>query len=397
MLWIKLRPFTKRPWLNSSNFTYFVKRMAKKPHILIISSWYPSSENANLGNFVQRQASLLAKEYRVTVLNTIGDSNCKTFIVNEETSSDFKEIVVIHPRSNSPFIRKKQEREALKKGLNIISQVDLVIGNVALSKARQFIRAKKHFNCPLIYIEHGSYFRKEKKKDWSILNRFLFKSLIKNSNKIVAVSEVLKNDMLAYCNSEIEVIGNHIDENLFSLKDKKKNRTTRFLHVSTLDPATKNPQGIIDSCLALHKKGLEFNLTIICDTDYSIWKIKAHESGLENVIQFVGPIEWKETVNYYHQSDAFLLFSNYETFSIVLLEALMTGTPVITTKVGIAHNFKKNHGIIVETKNDLTEAMEQFIKAGFTYSPNALREFGMQYSEEAILSKWKTLIEPHVR
>ena len=371
--------------------------MAKKPHILILSSWYPSPENPQLGNFVQRQATLLAKEYRVTVLNTIGDSNCKSYIFNEGTSSDFEEIVMIHPKSNSPFIRKKQERVALRKGLNMINQVDLVIGNIALSKARQFIRAKKHFNCPLIYIEHGSYFRKEKKNDWSIVNRFLFKSLVKNSDRIVAVSEVLKNDMLDHCNSEIEVIGNHVNKNLFSLKDKKKNKTTQFLHVSTLDPATKNPQGIIDSCQALHKKGLEFNLTIICDTDYSVWKTKAYELGLENVIQFLGPIEWKETVSHYHQADAFILFSNYETFSIVLLEALMTGTPIISTKVGIAQNFESKHGIIVETKNDLTETMEKFIQTGFTYSPNTLREFGMQYSEEAILSKWKTLIESHVR
>lgn len=371
--------------------------MAKKVHILILSSWYPSPENPHLGNFVQRHAALLSNKYRITVLNTIADSNCNDYMFIEGTSSDFEEITVLHPKSSSPLIRKKQGRVALRKGLNMINHVDLVIGNIALSKGRQFIRAKKHFNCPLIYIEHGSYFRKEKKSNWSIFNRFLFKALVKNSDKIVAVSEVLKKDMMSYCNSEIEVIGNHVDKNLFSLQEKKKNIITQFLHISTLDPATKNPLGIIDSCLALFNQGLEFNLTIVCDTDYSIWKNKVHELGLEKVIQFKGPIEWEETINYYHQADAFLLFSNYETFSIVLLEALMTGTPVITTKVGIAHNLESKHGVIVKTNNDLTKAMEQFIKTGFTYSPNALRDFAMQYSEEKVLSKWMKLIEANVR
>lgn len=370
--------------------------MASKPHILILSSWYPNKQNPQLGNFVQRHAGLLAKEYNVTVLNTVADSNCKSYIFNDGTSSEFNEVIVVHPKSNSLFKRKKEERVALRKGLNMIKNVDLVVGHIALSKGRQFTRAKKHFNCPLIYIEHGSYFRKEKKNNWRIYDRFIFNSLVKNSDSIIAVSEILKNDMKSVCSAKIEVIGNHVNEKTFSLKEKKRNELTQFLHVSTLDPDTKNPQGIIDACHLLQKSGLKFKLTIICDGNFTPWQSQVAAKGLDNVIQFIGPVEWETTVSYYQSADAFILNSDYETFSIVLIESLMTGTPLITKRVGVAAELSKTHGIIIQNNGELITAMQQFIESGFTYSPKKLRDFGLQYSEEKILSKWRSLIASHV-
>ena len=52
-------------------------------HILILSSWLPSKKHPFLGNFVIRQAELLAKNYRVTIINciesaTINQIECTT-------------------------------------------------------------------------------------------------------------------------------------------------------------------------------------------------------------------------------------------------------------------------------------------------------------------------------
>ena len=43
--------------------------MQQKPlHILFLASWYPSTANATLGNFIQRHAEAVALTHKVTVV-----------------------------------------------------------------------------------------------------------------------------------------------------------------------------------------------------------------------------------------------------------------------------------------------------------------------------------------
>ena len=369
-------------------------------HILLISSWYPNEQKPFLGNFIQRQSELLATKYKVTVIDTISDSNLNDIQLNSVNKGNLTEVQVKHPRGRHIFQRRKHQKKALKTAMEGIGKVDLVIGSILLPKGLQFIQAKKHFACPLIYIEHGSYFRPEVSESWKQIYRLIWKKVSFNVDAIVAVSEFLKKDLQGFFpKHKINVIGNHVDLKLFEAKEKTGNDKTQFLHVSTLDFQTKKPEGIIEACEKLKSKSDNFNLTIVCDEDISEWEELVAKKNLKSNITFVGPLEWKELVPYYQQADAFVLFSTYETFSIVLVEAWLTGTPTITTPVGVAWSMPESNGMIVSQNNsdELADSMLKFINNEIQFNSSEIREHAKQFGSEKILIQWMELIEQYVK
>lgn len=362
-------------------------------HILILSSWLPSAEHPFLGNFIERQALLLSKKYRVTIVNTISLAETKEIIVSS-SDNGYTLINSFYPRKKNPFLRKYFEKKALNRALNVVNKVDVIIGAILLPKGWQFIRSKKKLNAPLIYVEHGSFFRKEALDYWRHIDFFQKRQIERYADSIVAVSDFLKRDMqLVFDKSKIDVIGNHVDLALFDVKPKKVGSVIQFLHVSTLDPQTKNVQGIIDACEILKSRGKAFELTIVSDEDYSTWQEKVENKGLTNEIRFVGPLKWEEVAQYYHEADAFILNSTYETFSIVVAEAWATGTPVISTPVGIARELPSTLGMQINLNDPLglAEAMINFDPSLFNVE--TIRYAAKQFDGTLILDKWITKIE----
>ena len=367
-----------------------------RKHILLLSSWYPNRFAPFLGNFVQRQAEILAKDFKVTVLYVVADSTISVREWNITERENLTEKIIYHPKGTHFFSRKKERDAAFLEGLQSIENVDLIHGHVLLPNCYLFLRAKNKFNCPLIITEHGSYFRKEKRKKWDLKEKFLLKLVRKNIDQLVAVSEILRQDLQVYFNTEeIIIIPNPTNTALFFPVEKSKNETFEFLHISTLDTSVKNPVGILDAIELLYDKGYtNYRFTIISDeSSLELQKI-AKEKGIEQLVSFVGPLHQKDLVSYYQKSDAFVLFSDYETFSIVLTEAWACGIPTITTPVGIAQRMPEYLGIEVKQKDSLglAIALEKLLN-GMEFNSNLIREYATQFSDETVLQQLKNLYQ----
>ncbi len=367
--------------------------MPKVRHILYLSSWYPNKYQTTVGNFVRRQACLLAEEYQVTVIHTVASDLETEFSTEIKEQDGIKEILVYHPRGKSPWRKRKYQRKALRMATANISNVDLVFSQILLPKAMQFVAAKKRFNCPWIHIEQGSYFRPEVWKTWPRIQKAMAKMAIKHVDRFLAVSEFLRKDLTKiFPSTEIDLITNHVNTELF-VPSPKTNITKKFLHVSTLDPNTKNPGGIIEACRIVKEAGFEFELTFVSDGDKEHWMDMVKSHNLEDQIRFEGTKSWEDLPAFYQQSDAFILNSIYETFSIVIAEAWCTGTPVISTPVGIAHDLPEELGI--QTKlydfQSIANAMIQIIK-GKTFDSEYIRQKGLTYNSNAVLKDLKNII-----
>ncbi len=371
--------------------------MKEKKHILLISSWYPNPEKPFLGNFVKRQAELLSKHYQVTVINTIGQDAISTFETKIIEENGVNEVQVFFPKKIALLKKRKTQLRAFQLGLEKVESVDVIIGEIALPKSWQFVLAKKKFKCPLVYMDQGSYYRTEIRQQWNFVDKFLMWKLKKNADCVIAVSEFLKKDMQeVFTKQEINVIGNHIDTDLFSLSPTKNNDKTHFLHISTLDENTKNPIGMINAIEKLSFLTGEFKFTFVCDETIDKWQKLIFEKGLQEYVEFVGPLQWEETVAYYHKADAFVLFSVYETFSVVLAESFATGTPVLSTPVGIANGMNEGLGILVESESELCDAMFSIVKKQRTFDANAIRSYGLNFSEDLVLEKWISILSQYV-
>lgn len=361
-------------------------------HILFLSSWYPTRRKPFLGNFIQRQAKLLATEFKVTVLHLSSDNNLKAYETEINEEGNFREIIIYHPKGKNIFSKYYYLKCAFKRGLELIEKVDYIQGNILFPKGIQFSWAKKHFNCPLIFMEHSSTFNHK----LNFRDRYSLNIIKPKIDKIIAVSEVLKNELIPYFNeNKINIVPNHINTKLFQPVVKEEKNKTEFLHISTLDENIKNPKGMIDACkLLIDQEIFDFHFTILSDEPTVKWEKYVKDLKLENFISFKGPFEWDVIPSFYQKSDCFILFSKYETFSIVLAEAWACGIPTISTPVGIAKNLPSEIGLLVEDGNTeaLAVAMTKMIKRQVEFDAETIHAYAEKYSEKEVLSNYSAII-----
>lgn len=370
-----------------------------KRHILIMSSWFPTRIDPYAGNFVERFAHLLSDTYEVTVLHTMGDKNCSSIEVDDQQVENVRIIRVYHRIANNRFIHWWLQRKALRKGLLMLDHIDLIFAHVFLPRAMQFARVQRYFHAPLIVMEHGSYYRKKLRKNFLSLHQQVIKRGSRHTSEIVAVSNVLRSDMKPlFPTTKIQVIPNFVDEQIFTLRETNPLERKKFIHISTLDKNTKNPVFLFDGFLnAYLESGKTISLTVVSDQNTDEWERWAKLNSCSDAITFTGPCEWDEVSRLLKDHDALILTSEYETFSIVIAEAWLTGTPVISTAVGIAANMTETLGIKIEQNNisDLKRAILNMVNGKVEYDREFLRAFGMQFSKESVKNQLIELFNKH--
>ncbi len=75
------------------------------------------------------------------------------------------------------------------------------------------------------------------------------------------------------------------------------------------------------------------------------------ELSLEDCVTFAGRRDHDDLPDYYRAADVLVLPSYYESFGLVVLEALACGTPVVATRVGVVEDIVRNgvNGWVVAT------------------------------------------------
>jgi glycosyltransferase involved in cell wall biosynthesis len=106
----------------------------------------------------------------------------------------------------------------------------------------------------------------------------------------------------------------------------------RFVTVARLSPR-KNVGGLLDA-LAM-QPGTETTLAIVGDgPERSRLEDRARDLGLTNQVRFLGRCDRGSVREALWNAHAFVLPSHHETFGVVLLEAMATGLPVLATACG---------------------------------------------------------------
>ena len=360
-------------------------------HILILSSWYPTVNKPFLGNFVESQAELISKSHTVTVISIEPENNHQSGILITPKSSNLTIVTVYYKDETNKIGRYLNRKRAFNRGFKAIDKkVDIIHAHVALPFAPFYIYAKQYFNCPLILTEHASYYRKK----LSFLNKIHLKRLSRKVDSIIAVSEILKQDISqVFPTNKIVVIPNGIDASRFSL-EKKKNELFSFLHISTLDEI-KQPRLIIDAFELAYNKRQDITLRIVSDESYLELKKYASSKSSKDNIYFEGPISHDHIPEKFAVSNAFVLASSYESFSIVLAEALMSGTPIISPKVGIANALPSHSGILLDNLNaeSLSNAFLTMVDNEKNCDQKELRSIAMEFEQTHVLKLLNSLYD----
>ena len=133
----------------------------------------------------------------------------------------------------------------------------------------------------------------------------------------------------------------------------------------------------MESLKIVDDKGIDFQCTLIGEgMDFEMMKQKAESLKLINKVSFTGLLEGQALADELASGDFLVLSSNYENMPVVILEALASGLPVVSTNVGgIKEMIDETKGILVEPRNQeaLAEAIIKMIETYKNYDANYLR------------------------
>ncbi|MFY1045490.1 glycosyltransferase family 4 protein [Chryseobacterium sp. GP-SGM7] len=161
--------------------------------------------------------------------------------------------------------------------------------------------------------------------------------MLKNSKKIITVSDFSKNEISNYYNitkDKFIVIYNGVDTNQFINIEQKNVSNRKYILAVSSRNFHKNFQGLIDAFKNIQHTQKDVDLFIV---GYSSLKsfnnIQLDVEDLEKQgrIRFLGRVDDHELISLYQNASLFIFPSLYEGFGIPPLEAQACGCPVISS------------------------------------------------------------------
>ena len=336
--------------------------------VLFLSAWYPTERDAMAGLFVKKHAEAVAQQgHDVRVL------------YSEKTG--IKWILDMY---------KNWQQLQQEWGYPDIVQMNVLDKNGLIA-----LWLKYRYHIPYVIIEHWSGYLPANFAFRGGWHGWIMRKIAQEASCILPVSQMLE-DAMKNCgitNTHWQRIHNVVDDFFYQpitpITITPQGNKFRFLHVSCFDEKAKNIQGMLRAARAAAKQRQDFE--IICvgtGIDYAKDVAYAHTLDFpEGSLTFTGEQTPHEVAQWMQQSDCFLLFSRYETFAVVLADAMAVGIPFISSDTaGIAVELPSNCGILVPSEDEvaLANAMVKMLDNEGEIDTDEIRKQGERYTYQAV-------------
>ncbi len=370
--------------------------MKKKLHILFLCGWYPSKVLTTNGDFIQRHAEAVSLKHKVSVVHIISkkDTGTNSEITFKKINDVLTYIGYVKPSKN-PLIKAFRFWKTYQKILQKIEKFDLVHLNEIYPFGIFALHLKKFKQKPFIVSEHWTGYHFPQSKKINFIEKQVSKQISKKASFVCPVSNNLKSAMQQFgLKGNYKSVPNVVDTALF--KPNKKNIKDEFtiIHVSSLLDVHKNISGMLRVARKLEEKIGSFTWKFIGGTSTEFSTLIKSLNFTSAKIEFINHISQTDLVLHMQKANLCISFSNYETFGIVITEAISCGIPVISTDTGVLTEFKKGgYFKIIPIKDEakLLQEIIQFKKTKKLDKEEMHQIIVNNYSKKVIAEKFSNL------
>lgn len=311
-------------------------------NIFIISRGYPTEKEPQWGCFEREQAVALAEAgHTVAVLCVDTRLRFRWRKPGMTIRTDGKVLVLNYflcPRRITELISKNFSQKLVDwqlcriydEAVNRLGIPDILYSHYLFITSNA-LTLRKRYKIPLVAIEHWSEIDKESPK--SIVMR-LGKATYNDTDAVIAVSQSLRKALKRHFSIDSTVVHNMVGKEFNYRQTNTEDGKTHFISTGTL-VKRKGFDLLIES---LTKSGMErgsWHLDIIGEGgEHKRLQRQIDEAGLHDDITLLGQRNKTQIATLLQESDAFVLPSRGENFSVAVLEALACGLPVISSDCG---------------------------------------------------------------
>lgn len=335
-------------------------------NIFLISRGYPNKKDNLWGNFEASQAEALRRlGHKVTVL-----------VVDGRTRFYFRKIGIKHLKEQGvyiyhlfPFRFLLSERliqkvnqwltlRLFRKVASIEGRPDVIYAHY-LNLMNSCLPIKSEFEGAFVGLEHWSALLKPE-IDYNV--DLTARRVYRRFDKILTVSKALRDSLHKHYGISATFMPNMVaEEFITATRNKKDWERFEFCAIGRL-VSIKNFDILIKAAAILRDRGVDFGVRIIgSGPEESKLAKLISDLSLEGQVKLLGNKNREGIIENLNQSNVLVLPSDYETFGVVLIEAMAMGLPVIACNAGGPTDIVDNsNGILVPPRDTgaLADAMQ---------------------------------------
>ena len=382
-------------------------------HIVGIPSWYRSARGSGGGYFRDQALALQAAGYRVAMvapdLYTLRDwrhgavppgFGRRVRVEDDGIPTWRRESLIVAPRL--PY---RNAAMSALCGLRLFARYcaangppDLIHAHSMLNAGVVALAIKRRWGIPFIVMEQSTGFAQNRLRWWE---RDLVRRVIAGAQQCIAVSPALARLLESrYPGSSWAYLPNPLGAAFVAEAatpdERQAGQPFVFLSAARFAPVKRHDLLIEAFAEAFAgQPGTRLQLAGDGPTQ-PVLEALCRSRGVAGQVDFLGLLSSDQLRQAMAAADAFVLSSDFETFGVVVIEALAAGTPVVVTASGGPdHLVDAANGLLVATgdKAALREALTTMRQAAGRYDRAAIRAAALlQYGPAAFARRFAELV-----
>ena len=345
--------------------------------VLVLPSWYPTSDDPIRGSFFAEQAEALARfGHKVSVIVLQGDAErgVRTEVTRRGDVTEYR----LHFAALPFHLTYARIARALIGLFSTVFRSDrpdiLHVHSFGVICYARLISRLYHI--PFVVTEHVSWFERGLLSEKDMRG---IASDYRRASAVIAVSRGLADRIAPLCALPVRVVPNAVDDRFFRTDlNRAEGDVFPFLSIGSLDK-NKGMDALLRAFAEARRICPKISLTIAGDgPERETLEALCEELGVSDAVRFTGRVSREKCAELYAACGAFVLASRVETFGLVLAEAMACGRPIIMTDTGARRDLVTGEtGIAVDIDDAgaLSRAMTEIAQDPFRFDPGKIRAY----------------------